>query len=85
MFGIPSGPIARDGSELGALTPPGDPALKGIPDWSHDNRIVYFVLGDRDSYMGPEIVNPDGSDRHRPTEVVSTHFRWIPSLSAEQG
>lgn len=72
--------VGIDGSELQRLTPEGDPALKSIPDWSRDDRIVYRELNGQDGFQGPVIMNADGSSRHRVEGVIGRHFRWIAPL-----
>ena len=67
-----------DGSNVSVVTEPGDPAGKGIPDWSDDGRIVWMEVDARDGYVGPGIAKSDGSDRQRLPTVRGTHFRWLP-------
>jgi Tol biopolymer transport system component len=69
-----------DGTNVQRLTPEGDTALKGIPDWSSDDRIVYRELNARDGYQGPVVMNADGSNRTRIHGVLGRHFRWVPPL-----
>jgi Tol biopolymer transport system component len=67
-----------DGSDVRCVSVPSDPAGKGIPDWSADDRIVWMEVDSRDGYVGPVIVNADGTDLRRFPGVRGTHFRWIP-------
>ena len=70
-------------TETITITEPGDPASKGIPHWSHDDRICCFEVDDRDGFVGLLVVNPDGSDRHR-VNVPGTHFRWLAPVEAQR-
>lgn len=68
-----------DGGNVQAVSEPGDPAGKGIPDWSDDGRIVWMEVDARDGYVGPVVADEDGGDRHRYPQVRGTHFRWVPN------
>jgi hypothetical protein len=71
--------VRIDGTHLKRLSPPNNPGAHGIPDWSADNRIIFSEWNEKDNYVGPVIVNVDGSNYHRITKAVNcTHVRWIP-------
>jgi len=72
--------IDIDGSNLMHLTPEGDPAAKGIPDWSKDHRVVYREFDGRDGFHGPVVLSDDGSDLRRIHGVKGRHFRWVSPL-----
>lgn len=71
-----------DGSDPRWVTPADHPSGKGIADWSEDDRIVCMEVDAQTGYMGPLIVNADGSDLRRYPEVRGTHFRWIPGRTS---
>ena len=80
---IPSHDIMRvriDGTGLKRLSPDGNTAIHGISDWSEDNRIIFSEWSQKDGYVGGVIVNPDGSNYRRLTDLPAnaSHFRWIP-------
>lgn len=80
---IPSHDMMRiriDGRGLERLSPQGNPAMHGIGDWSEDDRIVFTEWNSRDGYVGPVVVNADGSAYHRLNRLPrgGTHVRWIP-------
>jgi len=77
--------IKIDGTGLKRLSPKGNPGMHGIGDWSEDDRIVFSEWNGRDRYVGPVVVNADGSDYHRLTGLPrgGTHVRWIPKLKME--
>ncbi len=75
--------IKIDGTELKKLSPDGNTGGHGVADWSWDNRIIFSEWNEADNYIGPVMVNPDGTNYHRLTDVPSgaTFVRWIPPLS----
>lgn len=80
---IPSHDIMRiniDGTGLKRLSPENNPAIHGISDWSEANRIIFSEWNQQDMYVGGVVVNADGGDYHRLTDLPSggSHFRWIP-------
>ncbi|MBW2063180.1 MAG: hypothetical protein JRI95_16680 [Deltaproteobacteria bacterium] len=68
------------GTDLKRLSPENNPAVHGISDWSEDNRIVFSEWNGDDRYVGPVVVNADGSHYHRLTSLPfgGSHVRWIP-------
>jgi Tol biopolymer transport system component len=82
---IPSHDIMRvniDGTGLKRLSPERNPGIHGISDWSEDNRIIFSEWNGTDRYVGPVVVNTDGSNYHRLTNLPSggSHVRWIPPV-----
>lgn len=54
-------------------------SVDGIPNWSTACKVIYSVW-ESDGNIYPEIVNWDGSDRHRvPLPGRGHHVQWIPS------
>jgi len=82
---IPSHDVMRtniDGIGLKTLSPRANPAMHGIADWSEDNRIIFTEWNAEDKYVGPIVVNADGSGYHRLTNLPrgGSHVRWIPAM-----
>lgn len=81
-FGVSSAEIWTcdvDGTNLRRVTGAGHHACHGIPDWSAGGRIVTMVLDEQAPYVGPLVVNADGTaPRRYPNVHPGTHFRWIP-------
>lgn len=82
---LPSHDMMRvkiDGTGLKRLSPNGNPGMHGIGDWSKDDRIVFSEWNGRDRYVGPVVVNADGTGYHRLTSLPrgGTHVRWIPQV-----
>jgi len=80
---IPSHDVMRvnvDGAGLTRLSPAGNPALHGISDWSEDNRLIFTEWNAKDKYVGPVVVNADGTGWRRLTALPNggSHVRWIP-------
>jgi Tol biopolymer transport system component len=80
---IPSHDIMRidiDGTGLKRLSPENNPAVHGISDWSEANRIIFSEWNQQDMYVGAVVVNADGGNYHRLTDLPTggSHFRWIP-------
>lgn len=70
-----------DGSELKRMSPEGNKGVHGIADWSDDNRIVFSEWNGPDNYVGPVLVNADGSGYHRiPGLEGAGWVRWIPRV-----
>lgn len=74
--------VRVDGTGLKKLSPDGNPGVHGISDWSEDNRIVFSEWNQKDNYVGPVMVRPDGSDYHRLSGLKfgASHVRWIPPV-----
>jgi Tol biopolymer transport system component len=81
-MGYPSFDVMRikiDGSDLLRLSPEGNKASHGIPDWSLDNRIVFSEWNRADDWSGVVLVNPDGTNYHRVEKLKGcTWVKWIP-------
>jgi len=82
---IPSHDMMRikvDGTGLKRLSPKANPAMHGIGDWSEDDRIVFTEWNSRDGYVGPVVVNADGSGYRRLNNLPrgGVHVRWIPKV-----
>ena len=68
-----------DGNGLARLSPPANQAVHGICDWSVDDRIVFTEWSSLDGYVGPVVVDPDGSDYRRLRKLWRGEWvRWIP-------
>ena len=74
--------IGVDGKDLKRVSPENNRASQAAPDWSHDNRIVFTEMNQARLYLSPAMVNADGSDYHRLTNVPlgGGYVRWIPPL-----
>ncbi len=71
-----------DGTNVIDLSKPGGMpervSVDGIPSWSSSCKVIYTVW-ESDGKVYPEIVNWDGSDRHRvPLPGQGHHVQWIP-------
>jgi Tol biopolymer transport system component len=82
---IPSHDIMRvniDGTGLKRLSPERNPGIHGISDWSEDNRIIFSEWNGIDRYVGPVVVNADGSNYRRLINLPfgGSHVRWIPTV-----
>ena len=75
--------VNTDGTGLKRLSPEDNTGTHGISDWSEDNRIVFSEWNRKDTYVGPVMVRPDGSDYHRLADLKfgASHVRWIPPVS----
>ncbi|MDP7132667.1 MAG: hypothetical protein QF437_19385 [Planctomycetota bacterium] len=53
-----------------------------IGDWAEDNRIVFTEWNGRDGYIGPVVVNADGSGYRRLNNLPpgGAYIRWIPKV-----
>ncbi len=71
-----------NGQVLQQISPNGNLSAHGISDWAADGRIVFTDWNKADSFIGPVIVNADGSDYHRLSAVPfdAGWNRWIPPL-----
>ncbi len=72
--------VSRDDLTIENLSGAGNPASHGIPNWSHDGRIVFTEWRAADPlYSGPMILSVLGQPpvRYWPA-VGGTHARWIP-------
>jgi Tol biopolymer transport system component len=69
-----------DGTGLKRLSPGGNTGVHGISDWSEDGRIVFSEWNQKDNYVGPVMVFPDGTGYHRLSGLKfgGSHVRWIP-------
>jgi len=68
-----------DGKILRRLSPENNTAIQGIADWSEDGRIIFTEWNKKDMFMGPVMVNPDGSGYHRLEKANGgSEVRWIP-------
>jgi Tol biopolymer transport system component len=80
--GYPSFDVMRikiDGTDLLRLSPEGNKAAHGIPDWSRDNRIVFSEWNRAEGWSGVVLVNPDGTNYHRVEKLKGcTWVKWIP-------
>lgn len=71
--------IGIDGTDLRRLSVAGNKAVHGICDWSADNRIVFSEWNRAEKFMGPILVNADGTNYHRIQKLADcSHVRWIP-------
>lgn len=82
--GIPSHDIMSvrtDGTGLKRISPEGNTGIHGIADWSEDDRIIFSEWHAADRYVGPVVVNADGSRYRRLTDLPfgGSHARWIPA------
>jgi Tol biopolymer transport system component len=72
--------VRIDGSGLRCLSPENNGGIHGIPDWSADGRIVFSEWNQEDGYIGPVIVNADGSNYHRIVKARGGSWaRFIPT------
>jgi Tol biopolymer transport system component len=70
---------STDGKVLRRLSPENNTAIHGISDWSEDGRIIFTEWNKEDMFLGPVMVNADGSGYHRLEQARDgTHARWIP-------
>jgi Tol biopolymer transport system component len=83
--GYPSFDVMRikiDGSDLLRLSPKGNKASHGIPDWTADNRIVFSEWNAAERWTGVVFVNPDGSNYHRVQKLKGCAWvKCIPNAS----
>ena len=71
--------IGVDGSGLRKLSPANNKTAQGIPDWSDDGRIVFTEWNEAERYLGPVIMNTDGSGYNKIRKAFrGSHVRWIP-------
>jgi len=70
---------STDGKVLRRLSPENNTTIHGISDWSEDGRIIFTEWNKEDMFVGPVMVNADGSGYHRLEQARGgTHARWIP-------
>lgn len=70
---------STDGKVLRRLSPENNTAIHGISDWSEDGRILFTEWNKNDMFLGPVVVNADGSGYHRLEQARSGEkARWIP-------
>jgi Tol biopolymer transport system component len=83
-MGYPSFDVMRikiDGTDLLNLSPKGNKASLGIPDWSFDNRIVFSEWNKEAHWSGVVLVNPDGTNYRRVEKLKGcTWVKWIPGV-----
>ena len=71
--------VKIDGTDLKRLSREGNKAVLGVTDWSKDNRIVFSEWNGEERWVGPVMVNADGSNYHRIEKLKGcTWVRWIP-------
>ena len=82
-MGYPSFDVMRikiDGTDLLRLSPEGNKASLGIPDWSQDNRILFSEWNRAAHWSGVVFVNPDGTNYHRVEKLKGcTWVKCIPN------